>query len=563
MAISDRNNQVSSDQLLNYTSTTRDVLHRLLNRRTRGGPASSSTRRPLLSTPTHSPKVSSEPPGSVNIAHHGIPNSSPPLYDPTAIQPALSGISPGLNINASIRNNPLPTGPITSELNTTGTLGTPPLASKASFPPQNTPSQLYNLTNTTNTTNTTTNKNNNNMSWTDSFVPLSAFEDEWSEFMDLDNGYSSAAVNNDGDDSPASAALGLTPQDQSPTDSDSDSPKLIDSEPSKALVDSLFNSDEMPASDAGILHEAADLINALFAGNPLEPANPMFASSFNSTFNDAGLDAGTQPKVDLDDILRGFEMVSGPSAEPVAPTTSNSDADGVDVAMALQPLHWVPTFAAGSSTPASPFPATVKRKVTEIETETETEYPATKRARSSTPVVKRPYRRQSAKNNLTLSQLAAAASSGSSLVLEQLEDDEAAKKDTEVAATIRLTSTGKPSTARPKAVVPEKYMKNGEAQTITGMSTEQILAYPNWEALMQDVDEEHRANALAFGKMITDNRDKAKWAAKKSRDERKQKVEQLEGQVDELEKKNDGMRKVLLGLVRKGLVDISEIQEYI
>ncbi|BEI86119.1 hypothetical protein CcaverHIS002_0604060 [Cutaneotrichosporon cavernicola] len=439
---------------------------------------------------------------------------------------------------------------MTSELNTTGT--------RLPRLPQNTPSKLYNLTNITNTTNINT--TTTNMSWTDSFVPLSSFEDEWSQFMNLDHGYNSGAVDNSSEDSPASAALGLTPNDLTPTGSHSETPNPIESEPSKSLMDSVFNSDEMHAVDAGISHDATDLFNAILAGNPLQPDNSVFGSSFNSTISGVGLDVNAPPAVDLNDILRSFEVVTAPTAAPVAPATSNSDTDAVDVAMALNALDWVPALAAGSTT-ASPVPVAMKRKLTE--TAIETEDPATKRSRSSTPVVKRPYRRQSTKNTLTLSQLAAAASSGSSLVIEQLEDVEPAKNETEVAATIRLTSTGKPSTARPKAVVPEKYMKNGEAQTITGMSTEQILAYPNWEALMEDVDDKHRTGALAFGKMITENRDKAKWAAKKSRDERKQKVEQLEGQVEQLEKKNDGMRQVLLGLVRKGLVDISEIQEYI
>jgi hypothetical protein len=92
----------------------RDVLHRLLNRRTRGGPASSSLGRTFSTPPTQSPQVSSEPPGSVTLAHHGVPNSHHPPHDPAVIKLPPSGIRPDLLINTPISNSPLPTGPTTS-----------------------------------------------------------------------------------------------------------------------------------------------------------------------------------------------------------------------------------------------------------------------------------------------------------------------------------------------------------------------------------------------------------------------------------------------------------------
>ncbi|GMK54169.1 hypothetical protein CspeluHIS016_0107550 [Cutaneotrichosporon spelunceum] len=335
-----------------------------------------------------------------------------------------------------------------------------------------------------------------------------------------------------------------------------DTPKSMQSE--SLDLDAVFNFDfDMPAVTAGISHDASDLLDALETADAMQTANATFSSSLHSTLGDFNFNGNAESHNELSGILGQLGTVPAPAVTP-AP---RAVPDAAEVANVFALLNWTRTYSTDATTSSPLESLPMKRKLSE----TETEDAATKRDRSSAPVAKRPYRRQSAKNTLTLSQLAAAASSGSPLVIEQLEDVEEATKgeEAEVTAAVRLTSTGKPSTARPKAVVPEKYMKNGEAQTITGMTTEQILGYPNWEALMLDVDETHRSSALAFGKMITDNRDKAKWAAKKSRDERKQKVEQLEGQVEELQKKNDGMRQALLNLVRKGVVDIAEIQAYI
>jgi hypothetical protein len=110
--------------------------------------------------------------------------------------------------------------------------------------------------------------------------------------------------------------------------------------------------------------------------------------------------------------------------------------------------------------------------------------------------------------------------------------------------------------------VPEKYFKDGTAQAITGMTMEQILAFPTFEQLLKAVSPELRAGAADFGERIADNRDKAKDAAKKSREERKAKIESLETTVQELEDKVKGMQGVLMGLVARGVLRVDEVKAF-
>jgi len=98
----------------------------------------------------------------------------------------------------------------------------------------------------------------------------------------------------------------------------------------------------------------------------------------------------------------------------------------------------------------------------------------------------------------------------------------------------KVTSSGKPSTARPRSVVPERYLRDGTAQKILGMDLDQIAKYPSFEDLLKDVEPSKRAAAAELGAKIADQRDKAADAAKKSRDERKAKIDTLEGKVSDL-----------------------------
>lgn len=393
---------------------------------------------------------------------------------------------------------------------------------------------------------------------------------DWDQFLVKDADFvTGAALDNDSDHSPASAVLGLASQPASPA-SNSSTPKSTDSEQSQSLDVSsgfgLLDFDfDLPAS-AGIAHDPSDILDSLATSDVTLSAEPSFSSTFGATLGDFGnltaLSDDTASQLQIGNLLR---QLTAPAPAPApAPT-----APGLSEAYAA--LGWPLSGTAATATPAAESPALSSVSMKRKSSETDAEDSAAKRARgrssvSTPPVAKRPYRRQS-KNGLSLSQLAAAAASGSPLVVDQklaaVETPKVEPEEKVDVSDVRLTSTGKPSTARPKAVVPEKYMKNGEAQTITGMTTEEILAFPNWESLMECVDEEHRAGAEIFGKMITENRDKAKWAAKKSRDERKAKVETLEGQVDELQTKINGMRGLLLGLVGRGVVSLSEVESFI
>nr|ODN96644.1 hypothetical protein L204_03353 [Cryptococcus depauperatus CBS 7855] len=127
---------------------------------------------------------------------------------------------------------------------------------------------------------------------------------------------------------------------------------------------------------------------------------------------------------------------------------------------------------------------------------------------------------------------------------------------------VRCTITGKPSTDRPKSVVPAKFLKDGTAQSILGMSIPQINSYPTFSALLADVHPSFLPAAREFGEKISDNRDKAKDAAKKSRDERRVKIERaeyLEKRCEELESKVERMMGLLVGLVEKGLIGKSDV----
>ncbi|WWD09697.1 hypothetical protein V865_007825 [Kwoniella europaea PYCC6329] len=133
-------------------------------------------------------------------------------------------------------------------------------------------------------------------------------------------------------------------------------------------------------------------------------------------------------------------------------------------------------------------------------------------------------------------------------------------------ATIKKTISGKPSTARPKSVVPEKFLKDGSAQSILGMDINQIQSYPSFDMLLKDVAADKLHAAKEFGERIADNRDKAKDAAKKSRDERRAKIERseyLEKKVEDLENKLSGLTGVLMSLVDRGLIGKDQIASYL
>lgn len=389
---------------------------------------------------------------------------------------------------------------------------------------------------------------------------------DWDQFLVGDSDKVAAPEN---ETSPASAILNFSSPAGTPA-SAGDSPQSTESEQSRSLdapsgIDLLDFDLDLPAP-SGIAHDPRDILATLQASapssipDPTLSSDPTMASAFGSAFGNFGglasLGSDAVSQLQLGNLLQQIS-----NANPVAlntPAAASTPAAPAGLPEAYAALGWP------ASTPGAAAAPAMKRKASDV---SDVDSVSSKRPRgrpaSSAPPAKRPYRRQS-KPGLSLSQLAAAAASGSPVVLgDKKEPLPASPSPALEEKPVRLTSTGKPSTARPKAVVPEKYMKNGEAQAITGMTTEQILSFPNWAALMECVDDAHRAGAEVFGKMITENRDKAKWAAKKSRDERKAKVETLESQVDELQSKIAEMRGVLLSLVGRGAVSLADVEAYI
>ena len=160
----------------------------------------------------------------------------------------------------------------------------------------------------------------------------------------------------------------------------------------------------------------------------------------------------------------------------------------------------------------------LKRKISDASTE-------------STPAVKRPRgrppkSRSSLDSPLKRSVKRLKLDTPASLAISLVADSEPSSP--------KLTTSGKASTARPKSVVPERYLRDGTAQRTLGMDSEQIAKYPTFEDLLKAVEPSKQAAAAELGAKIADQRDKAADAAKKSRDERRAKIDTLEQKVSDL-----------------------------
>lgn len=312
----------------------------------------------------------------------------------------------------------------------------------------------------------------------------------------------------------------VDPVDPSPASSLGGSPKSTESEQSLALDPKDDAFDVFNFGLPGIMHQPQDI-----------PAPP----AYDMDMNDLG----------LSDFLAKF----APLAEPVVPGLDLSDALNQAYANLgwTAPAQTTQTFSPivaptaiepamlSLSTPPTPPPTTPLTTLKRKESDTSEAQAPAKRPRG------RPPKSRSDSDN-TPSIRAVSIES----------EDEPVKR----------TASGKPSTARPKSVVPEKYFKDGTAQAVTGMTMEQILAFPTFEDLLKQVDPSLYDAAAEFGERIADNRDKAKDAAKKSREERKAKIDSLERTVDGLENKIKGMQGVLMALVSKGLVAQSDVAAF-
>ena len=95
------------------------------------------------------------------------------------------------------------------------------------------------------------------------------------------------------------------------------------------------------------------------------------------------------------------------------------------------------------------------------------------------------------------------------------------------------------------------------------MTVDQIQSFPTFDELLKVVSPVLQTGAAEFGGRISENRDKAKDAAKKSRDERRAKIDSLEQTVSDLEGKIEGMKGVLVVLVNKGVVDKAEVANWL
>ena len=276
-------------------------------------------------------------------------------------------------------------------------------------------------------------------------------------------------------------------------------------------------------------------------------SDPTITSTFTSNFSDFGsftsLGGDAASQLGLTNLLEKMA--------PLDPTSSQLVPGDDSLNHAYTALGWAPQTVEPSALFLSPRPS-LKRKNSDTSADSPSSsakrprrQPPKSRSGDVPPPTKRTYRRQSKPDTLA------------SRIVTFADDGDSGPDSP------RLTSTGKPSTARPKSVVPEKYLKDGSAQTILGMTVDEIQRYPTFEGLLKQVEPLKKAAAAEFGSRIAENRDKAKDAAKKSRDERRQKIESLEQTVSELEGKVEGLQGILVSLVARGLVSQAEVDAHV
>lgn len=323
-----------------------------------------------------------------------------------------------------------------------------------------------------------------------------------------------------------------------------DTPHSTESEQSAALDPSPelfdFNFDFDVA--LGIMHDPKDVPEPLPAYQPDHRGiDRTMQATFGMSYGDFGAMTGlgdtAATDLGLTALLDKFNSTPAPQ-DPVQPQP--------DLTQLYSSVDWS-ALKTVQPEQVSPRP-TLKRK----DSDTSAESGPAKRPRGRPPKdksAKRPYRRQS-KSGSTVPALVAGALSGTPPVANAALDEESDDEG----------RGAKNSFARPKSVVPEKYLKDGSAQTILCMTADTIQSFPTFEELLKFVSPELYLGAKEFGERIKENRDKAKDAAKKSRDEKRNKIESLEKTVEGLESKLSAMQGVLMGLVRKGLLTEAEVR---
>lgn len=111
--------------------------------------------------------------------------------------------------------------------------------------------------------------------------------------------------------------------------------------------------------------------------------------------------------------------------------------------------------------------------------------------------------------------------------------------------------SSKPSVSRPKAVVPEKYFRDGSAQAALGMTKEQILDFPDFETLQRAVSPAHAESAAAFGELMEQVRLKAAESAQAARSAKDAKLVGLQSEIERL-------KAGFLELLTRGAIDEQE-----
>jgi hypothetical protein len=114
----------------------------------------------------------------------------------------------------------------------------------------------------------------------------------------------------------------------------------------------------------------------------------------------------------------------------------------------------------------------------------------------------------------------------------------------------------KPTVAKPKAVVPQKYLRDGTAQDILGMSEEKILAFPDFETLMLEVPAHLQTRAEDFGRLIENGR---RQAAESAQMNRAAKDAKLNGLADKVQRMEAGFRQLL----QQGLITEAMYRQFV
>ncbi|WVR06116.1 hypothetical protein IAU60_003146 [Kwoniella sp. DSM 27419] len=402
-----------------------------------------------------------------------------------------------------------------------------------------------------------------------SFDTLSMEPIEWDDFLvDADLGAATLLT--------AETVDKLASPTSSGANSQASTPKSTESEQSAALdpendFDFDFGFDFNLPAPVGITHRPEDLFGSVgFSADARGTQDPTMTDTFGLSFGDFGLhtdlgaDAASQ--LGLTNLLEKLAEPKVPEQPPVFNSDLNDAYAILNKTFSTSPSVSVqPSQLALPPTPSS----NLKRKTLDPSSD-ESAPPAKRRGRppgsgkSKSVVAQDAKRRQSFKSSPATS--GSPALSVDSVAFEADADEDSDAESATSHQVVKRTASGKPSTARPKSVVPEKFLKDGTAQQILGMDIATIQSFPTFEELLKKVQPGLVPGAREFGERIAENRDKAKDAAKKSRDERRAKIERaetLEKKVEALESTIKGMTSVLMALVGRGVLSKEQVALYL